>query len=98
MNTRETQQQILQYIESTHAKLATDSKIAEQTNLDVEKVRMHLTVMEKEGYVNLTKTFGGWFVHVTAKGKIHAEEPEYNQTTSSQGSSSPAIDSSNRRP
>lgn len=89
MSVRETQQQILQIIDSFQKvsphTLISDIQIAEQSGLDLQEVQDLLDIMKEAGYVGLKTLFGqhgrGGLVWLTSEGRILLHNPEYGQAS-----------------
>lgn len=96
MQARELQRKILQIIasfqEGSRDPSATDAQIAENLNLSVKDVRMHLDLMNAEDTVKLVKTAGGYIAILRPRGQITLNEPDYFQKKSFSRNESAASD------
>ncbi len=89
MNVGETQQKILQIIDSFQKvsphTLISDIQIAEQSGLDLQEVQDHLDILKKAGYVDLKTPFGqhgrGGSVWLTPEGRMLSHNPECGQAS-----------------
>lgn len=79
MKPNEARKAILNAIEdilSRHpdSSMVTDEGIAERLGLDLQPVRDYLELMQQDGYVIVSKQFGGWSAKLAAKGRLALAE------------------------
>lgn len=66
-----------------------DDEIANQLGLEVQEIHDYLELMQQGGYLNLTKTSGGWIVGLTAHGRIASRRLGLGERTDSSWSTKP---------